>query len=206
MASTAYATNIFINYPFDDAYLELRNALVFAIFDCGFVPRCALEEDNSGNIRFEKIKNLIAKSKFAIHDISRTELDLNTNLPRFNMPLELGVFFGAKRYGNNQQQLKNCLILDIDQYRYQSFISDIAGHDIRAHNNNPENIIIHVRNWLNTASSRRTIPGGSVIVRRYRNFLNDLPNICAEIPIEINELTYNDYTNFISNRLFENTN
>ena len=30
--------------------------MMFAIYDCGFVPRCALEEDNSGNVRFEKIQ------------------------------------------------------------------------------------------------------------------------------------------------------
>ncbi len=205
MASTDFAANVFINCPFDEAYLELRNALLFVVFDCGFVPRCALEEDDSGKVRFEKIQNIIAESKFAIHDISRTELDDTTQLPRFNMPLELGVFIGAKRFGDRRQKNKNCLILDREQYRYQAFISDIAGHDIRAHNNDSKEAIKHVRNWLNTASGRKTIPGGRQILRRYRLFEENLPTMCAEIPIETDELTYNDYCNFISTWLKENS-
>lgn len=198
MQRRTYASNVFLNCPFDDAYLELRNALIFAIFDCGFIPRCALEEDNSGIVRFDKIQNIIAESKFAIHDISRTELDNTTQLPRFNMPLELGVFIGAKKFGDRQQNLKNCLILDQDRYRYHSFISDIAGHDIQSHNNNPVTAISRIRNWLNNSTGRRTIPGGRKIVTRYENFKSDLPAMCLAIPIDLDELTYNDYCNFIS--------
>ncbi len=174
---------------------------MFAIFDCGFIPRCALEEDNSGNVRFQKIQKMIIESKFGIHDISRTELDKKTKLPRFNMPLELGVFIGAIRFGTNVQKQKNCLILDTKQYRYQKFISDIAGHDIRAHNNHPDKAITIVRNWLNSASRRKTIPGGSNVVQRYKKFQFDLPAICKKIPIKIKELTYNDYSNLMSNWL-----
>ena len=72
MARSGYTSSVFINCPFDDDYVELRNALVFTVYDCGFVPRCALEEDNSGNVRFEKIQRLISESKFGIHDISRS--------------------------------------------------------------------------------------------------------------------------------------
>ena len=203
MPRSTYSTNVFINCPFDEEYVEIRNAIVFAIFDCGFIPRCALEEDNSGIVRFNKIQNIIEESKFAIHDISRTELDKETRLPRFNMPLELGVFIGAKRFGDNRQKLKNCLILDRESYRYQSYISDIAGHDIRSHNNDPDGAIRHVRDWLNNSSGRITIPGGRTIVRRFRNFESALPTLCSEIPIDPDELTYNDYCNFISSWLSE---
>jgi len=198
MAVTSYASNVFINCPFDDDYLELRNALIFAVYDCGFIPRCALEEDNGGNVRFDKIQKLIAESKFGINDISRTELDVKNKLPRFNMPLELGVFIGAKHFGDRHQKLKNSLILDTEQYRYQKYISDIAGHDIRAHDNDTEKLITCVRNWLNDASKRSTIPGGREIVRRFRLFEADLPTMCAEVPIDVDELTYNDYSGFIS--------
>jgi len=198
MTVFSYTSNVFVNCPFDEGYIELRNALIFAIYDCGFIPRCALEEDNSGNVRFEKIQMLIVESKFGVHDISRTELDSAYKLPRFNMPLELGVFVGAKHYGDKHQKSKNCLIVDKEPYRYQKFISDIAGHDIRSHENNPEKLIACVRNWLNDASRRKTIPGGREIVRRFRRFEADLPEMCAEVPIDVDELTYNDYSNFIS--------
>jgi len=176
----------------------MRNALVFAIFDCGFVPRCALEEDDGGNVRFEKIQRLVAESKFGVHDICRTELDPATELPRFNMPLELGVFLGARRFGDPSQKKKTCLILDTEPYRYQQFISDISGHDIRAHSGNPETAITLVRNWLSSASGRKTIPGGREIARRFALFCQELPSMCRGLRIDEDELTYNDYANFIS--------
>lgn len=196
--TSPYTSNVFLNFLFDVQYLSMRNAIVFSVFDCGFVPRCALEIDNSGEVRFDRIQRLIDESKFGIHDISRTELDTATNLPRFNMPLELGVFIGARRYGSAKHKQKNSLILDIQQYRYQAYISDIAGHDIRAHSNEPEQAISHVRNWLNSASERKYIPGGREIRRRFQQFESDLPEMCEEVLIETDELTYNDYTNFVS--------
>ena len=94
--ATRYTDNVFINCPFDDEYTELFYAAVFAIFDCGFVARCTLEDDDSGQVRIDKIQAIIKICKYGIHDVSRTELCDQNNLPRFNMPLELGMFFGAK--------------------------------------------------------------------------------------------------------------
>ena len=203
MARYPFASCVFINCPFDDEYSDVRNAIVFAVFDCGFIPRCALEEDNAGNIRFEKIQNIISECKFGVHDISRTELDAHNNLPRFNMPLELGVFLGAKRFGARNHKSKNCLIFDREQYRYQQFISDIAGQDIRSHNGEPETAISMIRTWLNNASGRKTIPGGREITRRYEAFLNDLPEICRNARLDEDEVTYNDFSVFASDWLQE---
>ena len=194
----AYASSVFVNCPFDNDYKPIRDALIFAIFDCGFVPRCAFEIDDGADVRFEKIQRLIADSKFGIHDISMTDPDAATGLPRFNMPLELGVFLGARRYGQNRQKQKNCLILDREGWRYRDFISDIAGHDIRGHNNNPDTAISGVRDWLNAASGRKTIPGGRAIARRFHQFEAAMPAMCADLDIEPDELTYNDYTNMVS--------
>jgi len=198
MAKSDYAASVFVNCPFDRDYEPIRNAIVFAIFDCGFIPRCALEEDNTGNVRIEKIQRIISECKFGVHDISRTELDDHNNLPRFNMPLELGVFLGAKRFGAKLHKQKNCLVLDREQYRYQQFMSDIAGQDIKAHNGDPTNAITAIRNWLNNASGRKTIPGGRDITRRFNEFNNDLPEICRNARLEIDEMTFNDFANFTS--------
>lgn len=204
MATSSYNSSVFINCPFDDAFVPIRNAIVFAIYDCGFIPRCALEEDNGGNVRFDKIQRIIAECKFGVHDISRTELDAHNNLPRFNMPLELGVFLGAKRYGVPDQRRKNCLILDREQYRYQQFISDVAGQDIRSHNGEPQRAIGLIRAWLSDASERRTIPGGRDITRRYEAFCKDLPEICRNVRLDIDEVTFNDFSVFASDWLREN--
>jgi hypothetical protein len=97
--AATYDTSIFFNCPFDEAYKSLFEALVFAAFDCGYVPRCALEVDDAGQVRIEKILAIIRGCRLGVHDISRTELDLVNALPRFNMPFELGLFVGAARFG-----------------------------------------------------------------------------------------------------------
>ena len=197
MQSPHYNDNVFLNCPFDSAYKQLFDAMVFAIHDCGFIPRCALEEEDASQVRIDKIYTIIADCRYGIHDISRTELDETSRLPRFNMPLELGVFLGAKKFGIDEQKRKNCLILDKEPYRYQQFISDIAGQDIQAHNNNPEMIVTVVRNWLRTASKRETIPSGGIIWERYQEFMRDLPQLAQVLQLEIEELIFNDYTSVI---------
>lgn len=78
------------------------------------MPRCALEIQDSSQTRIDKIFRIISECRYGMHDICRTEPDPATNLPRFNMPLELGIFLGAKHFGDNYQNLKVCLILDKD--------------------------------------------------------------------------------------------
>lgn len=41
-----YGDRVFINVPLDRRYKKLFDALVFAVHDCGFVARCALESDD----------------------------------------------------------------------------------------------------------------------------------------------------------------
>lgn len=126
---------VFINVPFDRRYRKRFDALVFGVHHCGLIARCAREVDDGAQVRVDKLYTLVRDCRFGIHDLSRTTLDGRYRLPRFNMPLELGIFLGARRYGGRSQSRKVCLILDRDPYRYQVFCSDIAGQDIRAHHN-----------------------------------------------------------------------
>ena len=57
----SYSSCVFLNCPFDEAYRPIRDALVFAIYDCGFVPRSSLEESDSGDVRIDKIMRIIAE-------------------------------------------------------------------------------------------------------------------------------------------------
>ncbi len=97
--------NVFLNCPFDDDYRELFEAIVFSVTACGFRLRCALEEDDASKIRFEKLCTIIEACSHSIHDLSRTELNEN-NLPRFNMPFELGLTIGAKVFGGKKAQIQ----------------------------------------------------------------------------------------------------
>ena len=192
MKSVHYTDNVFINCPFDAAYKPLFNAMVFTVHDCGFIARCALEEEDASQVRIDKIYTIIADCRYGIHDISRTELDEHSGFPRFNMPLEFGVFLGAKKFGVVEQKRKKCLVLDKELYRYQQFISDIAGQDIQAHNNEVETIVRVVRNLLRTASGRQTIPGGNIIWERYQTFLRDLPQTVEECRLDVEDLIFNE--------------
>src|ERR1051325_1944586 len=105
MTKPGYTDRVFINCPFDPDYLSLLRAATFTVYRCGFVPITSLNEDNGTVQRIEKIEAIIESCMYGIHDISRVQLNPN-GLPRFNMPFELGLFLGAKRYGTNNQRKK----------------------------------------------------------------------------------------------------
>jgi hypothetical protein len=170
----------------------LFHAILFAVADCGFHSRSALEIDDGSEVRFAKIVRLIRDSKFGIHDLSRTELDAHSALPRFNMPLELGLFLGAKHLGSGRQRDKACIIFDRDRYRYQAFCSDIAGQDIRSHNGSEPDVIRCVRDALRTWRPAEEIPGGAEIYERYRGFVDDRPALARHLRIRADEATFQD--------------
>ncbi len=182
---------VFINCPFDEAYAPLLEAILFSIYYCGFRPRCALEVANSSQNRLEKIYSIIEESDLGIHDISRTELN-EDDLPRFNMPLELGIFLGARRFGGRKQKQKNCLIMDKEPFRYQKFISDIAGMDITSHKNKPEKMIAEIRAWLNAMDKSHSIPGASYIAEKYDQFRKERPVILKNLKLKESEVSYAD--------------
>jgi hypothetical protein len=191
--SRAYARQVFLNCPFDDDYRPIYEAIIFSVIHCGFVVRCAREREDSGEPRISKIVDIIRASQFGIHDISRVELDEAHGLPRFNMPLELGLFLGAKAYSSeSKQKARRCLILDTQPYRYQKFISDIAGQDIRAHDGKPEKVLIITRNWLATVSKRK-LPGPTQLEHLYADFRHELPAILANLSLRPQELQFVEY-------------
>jgi hypothetical protein len=131
-------------------------------------------------------------------------LDANTGLPRFNMPLELGLFLGCKRFGDERQRKKVCIILDSDPYRYRQCISDISGQDIHSHGGTYAQAITKVRDWLAAASKRKFRPGGAEIVKRYNLFLNDLPALCTAMHRRRDDLTFGDLSEMIETWLQTN--
>jgi hypothetical protein len=187
-----YATNVFINCPFDDAYTPIFEAMVFTIQACGFRAMCARSRLNSGEVRLNKILEIIGDCRFSIHDLSRTELDAASSLPRFNMPLELGIDIGCRAYGDDQQQ-KSFLIFDRDRFRFQTYVSDIAGQDIVNHENDPNRAIGRVRDWLRTETGRTNIPGAKAMQSRYANFRSALPSMCERLELDIFALTFADF-------------
>jgi len=194
--------DVFVNCPFDDDYASIFHALIFAIRGCGSRPRCARELDDGGQPRIEKLYDIIQDCRYAIHDISRTELDKVNQLPRFNMPLELGIFMGAKRYGRPRKPERRLLIFDTEKYRYQKFISDIAGMDIHAHAGKAENAIVTTRTWLANVS-RRQLLGDKRLVALYERFLIDLPTLAAALGFDPASIPYSDFDRMLEGWLLD---
>jgi hypothetical protein len=195
---------VFINVPFDRGYLKLFHALVFTVHECGFISRCALESDDGSEIRIKKLYEIIGDCALGIHDLSRTTLDPANRLPRFNMPLELGIFLGAKQFGDQGQKRKSALILERERYRYQKFCSDLAGQDIRAHNNTVVEAIRAAREWLRSARAAKGIPGPATIAQRYIAFRRDLPAMCLAEGMAVTGISFLDYRTFVVAWLEEN--
>ena len=104
---------------------------------------------------------------------------------------------GCKRFGGKAQARKICLILDIEQYRYQKFISDIAGQDIRTHEGKSGGAIRAVRNWLATASKRQALPGAKTVAGHYKRFSRELPRLCQEAELDTDDLAFSDLSDLI---------
>jgi hypothetical protein len=165
-----FESNVFINCPFDKFYVPLLQPLLFTVLYFDLAPLIA-ETTSSGQVRVDKIKKLIHRSKYSIHDISRSEVLQGKDLPRFNMPFEMGLDLGCQTYGKGKLGLKKCLILEKTKYHYLKVISDIAGQDIENHDDNPEELIRKVRNWF-AAVLHAHQPSPTLIWDAYNEFLD----------------------------------
>jgi hypothetical protein len=170
--------------------------MCFAIAACGFAPRCALDESDSGIVRFGKILDLILACEFSIHDVSRVELDSSSGLPRFNMPLELGADLGLRLKGSAAHRKRRLLVLDAVANRYDQTLSDISGMDIEVHRNEAPRLIKAVRDWLNDWRDRDDpLPGSVAITEDYSAFRRLLvPDIIAKLRLDdFDVMPHNDY-------------
>ena len=189
--------DVFINCPFSADFAPHFYAIVFTIIRSGFKPSCALEADDGAENRFDKICMIIAQCDYGIHDISKTEPDAHSGLPRFNMPLELALFLAAKKFGVAQHRRKKCIVFDKLPYRYQQFMSDISGQDIHSHNNSIPKLIEVLASWLRREAADKKVPGGNAIYREYRKFQSGLPVLCREIQLKQSELTFDDFRRMV---------
>lgn len=186
-----YSINVFYNCPFDDEYQPTFEAVLFTIYRCGFTLRCAKEFNDTGKIRIDNIVKLIGESKYGIHDLCRVELDKTSKLPRFNMPLELGIFIGAIKFGwKTTHGQKEYLILDSENFRFKSFISDIGGQDIKSYSS-IDTVIRRIRDWLSNKTTN-IIPSAKFINNEYFKFLADLPELCENNRWDRKELTHDE--------------
>jgi len=170
MAAPRFEQSVFINCPFDPAYETLLHAIVLTTVSLGFIPRCALEAGDA-DYRFPHILELLTKSKYSIHDLSRFTGEGAANLARMNMPLELGVAIGLKLSRKKHRWAVMVPTAPVDPqagqaaFEYQRYISDLAGKDPLRHEQTPESVVREVYSWLKTLDEVvNPQPGGPAIV------------------------------------------
>jgi len=148
--------------------------MTFAIIASSYYPRCALDAIDGAEIRVSKIAKMIGECDWGIHDLSRVEID-TAGVPRFNMPMELGLHLGARLFGSGRHRRKRALILEAQSHRYDAALSDISGQDIEVHANDPGLAIRRVRNWLSEhrASNEPPLPGAVAMLGDYAKFQAD---------------------------------
>ena len=189
--------NVFVNVPFDDDYAPLFDALIFTITACGYRPRCALEESDSGDIRLDKLVSLIRASPRSIHDLSRIDLGDN-DLPRFNMPFELGLALGAKRFGGRPHRGDRIKIMVEEPYRLPAYLSDLGGNDPDAHHAEPRRLIQIVRDFLNLSPTGRPLAGPAKLFDTFDLFTAALPALGREIDHTADESGgFKNYSTFL---------
>lgn len=186
------AGHVFINCPFDDDYQGIFHALLYTVLACGFEPRCALEEDDAMEVRIHKIVRIIEECPLGIHDVSRTELDAVHQLPRFNMPFELGIFIGASHILKPRVSKRRALVLDRDRYRYQKFLSDIAGQDIRSHDGDSSKAIRATRDWLASAKADENIPSTNQLIGEFKLMIGSMPSFAKTLGLHSHDLPFVD--------------
>lgn len=186
--SDNFNSNVFINCPLDDEYLGLLRPLIFTVYILGFSPRLSVDKSDSGEARLEKIKSLIATSKYSIHDLSRNKSMKKGEYSRMNMPFEIGLDLGCRVFNKNSKyRSKKTLILESEKYGYQKCISDLAGIDPKCHNSNPQDLVYQVRTWF-SEQGHVGLPSASSIWDDYNIFLSDLYEIKIRQGFSKNEI------------------
>jgi hypothetical protein len=144
---TTYPTfQVFLNYPFDEQFSELADAMSFSVVAAGMLPVCARDLTTPDRPRLEMLVEAIVNCAYSAHDLSRAEGTGPRNFARMNMPLEVGMaLFHALQ---TQHRKHRCLLLVPTEHDYKVFASDLAGLDLKCHYNNSLGMLTATYEWL----------------------------------------------------------
>jgi hypothetical protein len=165
-----FEQSVFINCPFDADFDPILQAMMFCIVHLELHPRLSREVNNGAQPRVDTIQNLIEVSKYSIHDLSRSQAREDGDFFRLNMPFELGIDFGCRRFGTPDQRTKSFLILEEQDHRYLRTLSDLRGSDLHFPRGDYKIAIARVRNWLVQVCGLENVAGPSGILDKYSDF------------------------------------
>ncbi len=167
MSKRRRVESVFLNIPYDAGFEDLYLAYIVGLSQLGLRINVTLAIPNQG--RLDTILNLIESSDFSIHDLSRVEL--SHGIPRFNMPLELGLALYHSKRGKRQHRVH---IFDAKPYQAQRSTSDVNGIDPQIHNGRPKDLMIGLRNIFRQPGDVTTVPE---MLASYRALKRKLPKI-----------------------------
>ena len=129
---------VFLNIPYDEEFRSLYIAYIVGLCQLDLVPHLA-SEIPGGDRRLSKIIKLIQSCRYSIHDLSRVEVSVAaTAVPRFNMPLELGMTIAWEKLNPGRH---DWFVWESEPYRIQRSASDLNGTDANIHNGTPEGVL-----------------------------------------------------------------
>ena len=199
-----FENNVFINCPFDDDYFPMLKPLLYTIKTIGFNPRISLERNDSGEIRLNKIKELIESSKYSIHDLSRAKAKKIGEYFRQNMSFELGLDLGCRDYNSNDKfKGKRFLIFEEEKYSTQKSLSDLSFADCKCHKGEAEELVYETRNWF-AENGQKNVPSASSIWDGYNVFYADLYEEKSKQGFkqkDINRLPIAEFMDFIDEKI-----
>lgn len=168
---SSFDRSVFINCPLDESYSILLQSMLFTIISLGFEPRIAIESTDAGVNRLDKIIDLITTSKVSVHDLSRIRSKKSGEYFRLNMPFELGIDFGCKKYSQACEfSDKKFLILGSKKYEYMRALSDISGFDIQYHHDDTKALIKAIRNWFVNNLDLKNTPSYHILWYKWTDF------------------------------------
>lgn len=167
MARNSRIQSVFLNIPYDAQFEDLYLAYIVGLTQLGLKTNATLAVPNQG--RLDRIVELIKESDFSIHDLSRIEL--SSGVPRFNMPLELGLALYHSYATNGRHKV---FVFEKKPYRTQRSTSDINGIDPQIHSGGPKGVMIGLRNIFHQPGATTTVPE---MLSSFRTVKRKLPEL-----------------------------
>jgi hypothetical protein len=170
-----HEAEVFLNIPYDTKFQRLFRAYICGTSAFGLVPRATLEIPG-GTRRLDRILELIESCKYAIHDLSRVELDRTPPCtPRFNMPFELGLSVAHEKASKGGTH--EWFVCESMNFRLAKSLSDLNGTDANIHGGTVNGLFAELRNMFIRSDRQPSIQQMWTI---YREMSRALPIILHE--------------------------
>jgi hypothetical protein len=166
---------VFLNIPYDQKFDRLFRAYISGLSAFGLVPRATLEIPG-GARRLDRILELIRSCAYAIHDLSRVELDAHKpRTPRFNMPFELGLSVAHEK--SSKKRKHEWFVCESMNFRLAKSLSDLNGTDPYIHRGTIGGVFTELRNMFVRSDRQPSTQQMWVI---YREMSKSLPVILRQ--------------------------